>query len=585
MMPEEQPSKSEELLQRYAKERREQGGDFSLHPATRRMLQGEVTRTFNSRGGEARPGWLTMFWRGRFALGVGLALVMTAGIWIFVSQQNTRTETRFAKADVPARGSDEWKDGVDRRLAEKPLSTVEALGVENKPLRPVAEPNPARAEKLARKEARSGDGVSLALNAPAQKPGGETGAVSYFALQSSTLDDKIAGLAPGVGASGVATEKMLVASRPVFNTSTVSGASAGAVSLKREPGEGMDSDSFRASLAATAPATPNAPVVDGNVQSINGVVITAPVNAGKSFEKQKKVDEVSELAKSQTASQGFGARGANPTIDRARSVATAAPAAPATVAPLDYSASLDNPAEKFGRSADTREALASVTAAPRFGGGAPGVRYYRLDSSGSEKPAEAKQEAETLFERKKPAETMVLNSFVIQQNGSAVRVVDADGSIYVGTVETPVRAGFDFDGDGSRPVEKDFPRANLPVKRESLATAEEFSFRVTGSNVTLRENVVMNGRWVLRSQTNRAAMAGRGGSARGLAGGASSLRATPEPEARLKADVASRRAAGDDPNFGFAGEYGFTTNSAATIEGTVRIGATNEQWFRARRAP
>ena len=49
MMPPEGENKSEERLQRYARERRGQGGDFSLHPATRRLLQGEVTRQFGAR--------------------------------------------------------------------------------------------------------------------------------------------------------------------------------------------------------------------------------------------------------------------------------------------------------------------------------------------------------------------------------------------------------------------------------------------------------------------------------------------------------------------------------------------------------
>ena len=59
-MPPEGPNKVEELLQRYAKERRERGGDFSLHPATRRLLQGEVAREF-ARARRERRNWLSIW--------------------------------------------------------------------------------------------------------------------------------------------------------------------------------------------------------------------------------------------------------------------------------------------------------------------------------------------------------------------------------------------------------------------------------------------------------------------------------------------------------------------------------------------
>ena len=65
-MSEETPNQSEERLQRYAKERRAQGGDFALHPATRRMLQGEVARTFGVKESAAKSrGLFSWLNRGR----------------------------------------------------------------------------------------------------------------------------------------------------------------------------------------------------------------------------------------------------------------------------------------------------------------------------------------------------------------------------------------------------------------------------------------------------------------------------------------------------------------------------------------
>src|SRR4051812_39932611 len=88
-MQPEGPNKSEEMLQRYAKQRRKQGGDFSLHPATRRLLQGEVTRQRGAQITEGRS-WLAWFglWRGRFAAGVAFVAVLVSGAWIFWNGQS-----------------------------------------------------------------------------------------------------------------------------------------------------------------------------------------------------------------------------------------------------------------------------------------------------------------------------------------------------------------------------------------------------------------------------------------------------------------------------------------------------------------
>src|SRR3954468_19193804 len=85
------PNKNEERLRRYAKKRREESKEFSLHPATRRLLQGEVAREF---GGRAKPernrlSWLGL-WRGRLALGAGLMALLTVAVWVLSSGPNVK---------------------------------------------------------------------------------------------------------------------------------------------------------------------------------------------------------------------------------------------------------------------------------------------------------------------------------------------------------------------------------------------------------------------------------------------------------------------------------------------------------------
>src|SRR5438874_1271374 len=102
-MQPEGPKKTEELLQRYAKQRREQSGDFSLHPATRRLLQGEVAREFDAGKREERRslGWFGL-WRGRFALGGAVAAVLMTGAWIYWNGGNQKP-MKLADAKIAAK--------------------------------------------------------------------------------------------------------------------------------------------------------------------------------------------------------------------------------------------------------------------------------------------------------------------------------------------------------------------------------------------------------------------------------------------------------------------------------------------------
>ena len=84
-MPDDPNRNLEEQLTAWARKRREEAGaPFELHPATRKMLQDEVARTFPKKSDEAAAesaGWWKMFWP-RFALAgsLCLAMVILAGI-------------------------------------------------------------------------------------------------------------------------------------------------------------------------------------------------------------------------------------------------------------------------------------------------------------------------------------------------------------------------------------------------------------------------------------------------------------------------------------------------------------------------
>src|SRR2546421_491326 len=92
-------SKIEELLKRYAKKRREEmGAPMELHPAVRKMLQGEVAR--QRPAPPERKGFLSVFlqfWP-RFAV-AGAAVVLLSLVLVNINQHpNPGEATKMAKA-------------------------------------------------------------------------------------------------------------------------------------------------------------------------------------------------------------------------------------------------------------------------------------------------------------------------------------------------------------------------------------------------------------------------------------------------------------------------------------------------------
>ena len=92
--------------------------------------------------------------------------------------------------------------------------------------------------------------------------------------------------------------------------------------------------------------------------------------------------------------------------------------------------------------------------------------------------------------------TPLRGDFRFEQRGESVRVVDADGSVYVGQVE-PTAAAKPFPGS-SPANQPGSPLANAPSSAAEAApkqSEENFRFRATGDNRTLRKPVVFEGEY------------------------------------------------------------------------------------------
>jgi hypothetical protein len=113
----------EEQLKAYGRKRLEQaGGPFELHPATRRLLLGEVARALGRKapGGEARPAFWARFWPRLAVISTACAgLALVALVWL--EQQRPPSSTTM-RADVEGnRAADEKRRSfsydADRRGA------------------------------------------------------------------------------------------------------------------------------------------------------------------------------------------------------------------------------------------------------------------------------------------------------------------------------------------------------------------------------------------------------------------------------------------------------------------------------------
>jgi hypothetical protein len=113
----------------------------------------------------------------------------------------------------------------------------------------------------------------------------------------------------------------------------------------------------------------------------------------------------------------------------------------------------------------------------------------------------------------------------VQQNGNAIRVVDADGSVYDGSLlpENAVAQNMPAPAAAPAPVvaapARQFERAKNIASRDQSQTAQNYSFRVSGLNQTLKQNVVFTGNLLAISDTTKIPQESFGGSNGFIGGG------------------------------------------------------------------
>jgi hypothetical protein len=90
----------------------------------------------------------------------------------------------------------------------------------------------------------------------------------------------------------------------------------------------------------------------------------------------------------------------------------------------------------------------------------------------------------------------VLNTFQVQQEGSEIRVLDADGSTYTGKIEQSAKsAELDSRITARRDAAKQTRSYATKAVRENESAAPESYFRATGFNVSLKKTLVFEGNY------------------------------------------------------------------------------------------
>jgi hypothetical protein len=125
----------------------------------------------------------------------------------------------------------------------------------------------------------------------------------------------------------------------------------------------------------------------------------------------------------------------------------------------------------------------------------------------------------------------VLVNFQVQQNGNAIRIVDADGSVYAGSLLPESAVAQNEPAPAATPAPPvtapaQAGRAKTVASREEPPTAHNYFFRVAGTNRTLKQNVVFAGNLVAMASatTNlQQSLGGNGGLEGGGGGGGGQL--------------------------------------------------------------
>jgi hypothetical protein len=475
----------EKLLRACAKRRRDaapEGSDFELHPATRRLLQGEVARRFprreSARSGAA-PWWKAALWPRLVEACVLVALIAVVICLLVPGLRAPKGDARLARNE----------ERLESRLNKSSPA-------------PVAAPAPAAVDEAVRRQV---DRERFA----AKDEGAFQKEAPKVALQSnrSSSDKDMMAQADAAAAVGQRAPATAFAQRELKQDIAPHSAPA----APAEP-----PTVAAATPAEKAPSVAGAPMPSATLQENEAMGLVQNGN--------KPVDALTNAFGGVSGSSSSGFVVANQGL-------TAAQRPSSSTSLFDSSAVSNRQADSLlaGTASDESAQLmqnstADLAKAMKQEEGFVGAQHFAQESSSAKaKAAESK------------AAPSVLVSFQVQQLGRELRVIDSDGSVYTGSVQTAsirTRAS-DAIGQAGATARR-FSSEPLPAP----PTATRF-FRVSGTNRSLNQPVVFSGD--LTCLTNGAV----GGNLNGvISGGGGAVK--PASGALLNARISGQAVIGKD---------------------------------------
>ena len=418
-MSQEPEKEIEKQLREHADQRRAEAGDqLELHPATRRMLQGEVARTYGTTPpvtaqSTTRPWW--SYWPGFL---FASCCVLLLAVVLMKPGQNAEFTLTQANNPGPA------------------LSTSSELAATS--------PQPA---------------ANAFGAAPAAPPPAES--IMTERLEQTAVMDKAASIKE--------REEMQARSQPVNQT----------ISPAAKPSPPPLAKDLKANEALAQTSAPPAP------PRPRPVAVTAPSLASRTAAPQDAALPLPEAKMKRMA------------------VAEVAPDAPVATAPVTPPTP-GTPVAQAKLATATGNTQPMETGAVAFAATVSGPASTTVGQRFEQTPSRAGLRRNY----QSPAVPEVMERFQVQQNGEEVKIIDSDGSIYVGNMNVPeadqdatLRDAFKkqdaapaaavADESRSRAVGAAAMRSGVAAPNTGETATR--SFRATGLNRTLNQQVVIDG--------------------------------------------------------------------------------------------
>ena len=544
-MAAEPEKKIEELLHAYSRKRREDAGaPLEMHPATRRMLQGEVARQSKVGGANSaspRPWWKTLLLFGpKYAGAIGMFAILAVGVWVITQNDrsgNVRQETseRTAGTETP---SGRTLEELAQREGEK-LREADDLA----DLRAPAKEAENKKAELSKSLSAVADQSKLQTRDADNKP---SAAPAPAAPELKMTED-------------LAREKQVSLQKDPQVGERIANVIAGGVAVSADKNEAVLADSV---------GTPDNRFYKRNEGKTDALAVPPPAT--------QPLPANLNLAAAKPTNDSYFAYTVAPGTNGAFEAEVATTV---LYAGVKLTVATNTPAEGYLGFAD------------RFGAAVTEWAAAPADPSKDElaRAREFRQEAEW----RESASPAFLRRFSVEQNDGVIRIRDAeDGSVYQGevvvasesTVDGKAKQGTDevrqlrrnFDDSGSAPV----------------------NFRASGINQRSRQMVIINGQ-LTEDQERLSAIAGKviepavaqaaptepatGLPALTPADGPSAARRDQAgaAQAQTRSAVRSSPAGSIAPTSTVSRATSAPVSRATTLRARVQIGPTNELNFRA----